>query len=47
MRLIPILFENLAFAPFDRLRANGECGTFSRIVVSFRGRMSNHARQSF
>ena len=38
--LIPILFENVAFAPFDRLRANGERGTFFPFVVS-----SSHHRQ--
>ena len=32
--VIPILFENVAFAPFDRLRANGERGTFFPFVVS-------------
>ena len=36
--LIPIQLENVAFAPFDGLRANGECGTFSPFVVS----LSNH-----
>ena len=37
-RVIPILLENVAFAPFDRLRANGESGTFPPFVVS----LSNH-----